>query len=298
MMRVSALLLIPFLVLCGSAYAVEGQERASLAVTTNSVGTPTYDLSGRLVGMETKRFDSDGDYTGSHSFRYVHDARGRIAESSYVSADAEDLVMQSMQATWEFDLPGICRQGKRIWLDGWDEMQRWEKIVWRNDPNAPIQTRQTEYFDGDDELVKTRYSVTERDDRGRITVQDFSLFAPDNSQLSRTYERWFYVEHRPMRVKRVHFDEADEITSQVEVNRFYGRANRLVKLDTRTTNPKNELLTTSVEERTYDSSGKLVQRTILFADAQGVETRRYTESTSYDASGLLKARRSSWETLQ
>ncbi len=297
-MRVSGLLMIALLALSGSAYALENPARVSLAVKSNSVGTPTYDTAGRLVGMETRRFDSDGDYTGSNSYRYVHDARGRVTESTYVSADAEDLVIQSMHATWEFDLPGICRQGERTWFDGWDAMQRWEKIVWRNDPNAPIQTRQTEYFNSDDELVKTRYAVTERDGRGRTMVQDFSLFAPDNSQLQRTYERWFYVEQRAARVERVHFDEADEITSRVEVKRVYGRRGRLDELQTRTTGPDGELLSTSVESRTYNASGKLVERMVVDANSHGVEMRRYNETTTYDANGHLKARRSSWETLQ
>ncbi len=297
-------LMFPVLLIAmtGAAYAQTGavgtEGRVSLAVTSNSVGTPTYDLSGRLIGMETKRFDGEGDFTGSDSYRYVYDGQGRTVQSSYVVADVNDLVNLSMEATWEYDRPGICRQGKRTWYDGWDEMQRWEKIVWRNDPDAPILTRQTEYFDADDELVKTRFAVTERDERGRVLVQDFSLFSPDNSQLQRTYERWFYVDQRPVRILRVHFDEADEITTRVEVKRTYGRLNRLMKLETRTTDPDKDLLSTSVENRTYDGAGKLVARQILDSNAQGFPTRRFTESTTYDASGHLKARRSSWETLR
>ena len=301
-MRMSSLLLIPLLALTATAQArSNGAVRpihAELTVTSNSVATPTFDLAGRMIGMETKRFDADGSYSGSSSYRYVYDAKGRIQQSSYVIADSEDLIVQRMETVWQFNIDGVARKGKRTWYDGWDEMQRWEQIVWRQDPIAPILTIQTEYFDGDDELVKTSFSVLERDDRGRVKVQDVSVFFPDNAQMSRTFERWIYVDQHLSRVERVHFDEADEITKRERASRQYNAQNRLVGINTRTTDAGHELISTSKDTRRHNAAAKLIHRSVEHADAQGIATRRYVETTSYDIDGRLQARRSSWETLQ
>ncbi len=273
-------------------------QRGQLAVVGNSVGTATYDVAGRLVGMQTDRFDAQGQFAGFSASDYEYDASGRMVGSSYVIADAEELVVQRMMAEFQFDLPGILRQSESRWFDGWDNLLNWQRETCRRDPESGIRTTQTDYFNAKDQLQKTRYVVTEDNVRGQIAVRDISVFAPDNTQLQRTYERWQYGEGRLATITRVTFDESDEVVERSRGTHHYGERNRVTKVITEVTDADRQLQSTATEERTYDAAGRIVSRTIVHANAVGLPTRRYVETTRYDGAGQIQARRSHWESLQ
>jgi hypothetical protein len=276
----------------------ERPQRGQLEVAGNSVGTPTYDLSGRLVGMQTDRFDAQGQFAGFNASRYDYDAGGRMVGHSYVIADAEELIVQRMMAEFQYGLPGVLRQSESRWYDGWDNLLNWQRETCRRDPESGIRTSQTDFYDAEDQLQKTRYVVTEDTDRGQIAVRDISVYAPDNTQLQRTYERWEYGDGRLSTITRITFDEGDEVVSRAVETHHYGERNRVTQVITETSDAHQQLQSTVTEHRSHDAAGRIVARTITHANALGLPTRRYVESTRYDNAGQIQARRSHWESLQ
>jgi len=290
--------LVLTLLLCSTGASHGNEiERQVLSITSQEVGTPSYNADGRLVRMEMKRFDSSGNYLGERIHSYEYSSAGQSIYSEYASYDAEGLQVSRMETSWDLGVPGALRVGERTFYDGADQVLRSEREWWRKDARLPIMTIQTEYYDADETLLKTRYAVTERDKRGHMVVEDISVFDPVNVQLARTYGEWKYDGTRVRLVTRRHYDENDELERREEIVRGYDQRGRWVSTET-TYMDESEVTGFSQEERELNSAGRLVHRVVTWSDASGVEERRMSQSTTYDEAGRMKARRVSWEYLK
>jgi hypothetical protein len=291
------------LVLClasisGAQADDENLMRPTLSIVANAVSTPTYNAKGRLVGMVMERFDVMGNIIGSSSSHYDYDRKGRLIGSGQSFFDADNLQRQRHESHWTLDLPGVLRKGERSFYDADDVETRFEKETWRQDPESNILTIQTEYYDADPEvLTRTRYAVTERDSKGRISVRDTSVFSPENVQTERSFEEWIYTSAgRLHKVKTVTFDNHDEIVEKRSRNHRYDDG-LLVSLDTEI-NDSSDLLTGTIHETREYTDGRLQLRIVTHSNAQGITQRRMTESITYDAAGKVRNRRINWEYLQ
>jgi hypothetical protein len=281
----------------GGAYA-DDIDRPVLSILSQEVGSPSYNAEGRLVRMEMKRFDSSGKYIGERLHFYEYSAKGQVVASEVTSFDADELQLARTATKWDLEVPGILRVGERTYFDGYDQVLRRERETWRQDAKLPILTIQTEYFDAHEVLVKTRYSVTERDRRGYIVVQDSSVFDAQNVQLSRTFSEWTYVDGKLRLVAEQRFDESDELLTRAEIRRQYDVRGRWTGTESTFKGAQGQVTGYSHGERELNPAGRVTHRTVTWTDADGIAERRMSESTTYDESGRMKARRVSWEYLQ
>lgn len=281
----------------GNAFA-DDIHRPVLSILSQEVGSPTYNAEGRVVRMEMRRFDSSGNFIGERIHSYEYAAQGQVVASEVTSYDAEGLQLSRVATSWDLEVPGVLRVGERTYFDGFDEVLRRERETWRQDAKLPILTIQTEYFGVDEALVKTRYSVTERDRRGYIVVQDTSVFDPRNVQLSRTFSEWTYADAKLRLVVQLRYDENDELKSREETRRQYDVRGRWVGTETTFKDADREVTGYSHGKRELNPAGRVTHRTVTWTNAAGTAERRMSESTTYDEAGRMKARRISWEYLQ
>jgi len=284
---------------CFGPAAADGHEvRVTASVETTSVGTPTYDRSGRLVLMETKRYDESGEYLGIAVHEYTWSSDGKLLSSHSARYDAEDLQLSRMETKWRLNVPGKVRVGRRSYHDRFDKLTRSERETWTRDGELRILTIETLVFNADGELRNTRYEVIERNAKGGIVGWDRGTYDANGVQLSRMFSKWRYEGKQLVRIERYMFDDKDELSGRETELRFYqDDSSRISRIVTTLKDGAGNTTGYRREAREYDGHKRLVQRMITHSDADDSPVRRTIESISRYGNGRLKSRRTTTETF-
>lgn len=288
--------LLMLLVLVAATPAAAQQPQPDSHLLSTSVGTPTYDRSGRLSQMETARYDAAGVLTGSSLASYTWD-QGKLVTSRYESFDAEELLVSSVSTRWEYPGGDVLRKGSRVFRNGREEVLHTETELWTNDAKARILTVQTERFSHDGALAFTRYQVTERNETGLIISRDLSTIGADGRQTYRMFESWGHEDGRIALIQRYRYNDTDELFERDCEEWFYDESGRVASMATTRYDANDAVLQLVVEERYYTRS-KLDLRRVTFMTPDHIPTRRLTVSVAYTDSGALLTRRSSWEIFE
>lgn len=275
---------------------------AAADTTTTSVSSYDYDATGRIQTEHIKTYDAEAALSSTTEVRYQYDGTaGHLLDQTWTTKSAGGDVIASALFTNDWRDRELVRS-ERAWLNAEGRQTRREVDTWTKDDTIRLKQRQTDVFDADDMMVENRYGIYTFDTRGRSLDRDESRFDARGLQTGRQLDEMRYDTEGRIAGRTVHdFDVHDEI-SKVVTERWTwgrptaaGRAERLTRVDTTVRDGQHRVTETTIDKRSYDADGRMVQRTYSVFDAAGEITRQLTESLTYDGSGKLQGRRGTWE---